>query len=148
MCTGERSFQTIRGQMRTLVLQLQGKIGIELPPDCPMPWATRHAAWLHNRFHQRKDTNPTPFEKVHLKNFFGAQLHKLDMHWLNGIWLGRDSKTDEHFISTEGGIVRARAIRRMVEAQLWIPERDLAMQWTPWEDIGDFSRATTEGANR
>ena len=37
-------------------------------PDFP-PWAGRRAAWLHNKFHKRKDTNLTPYEKVHLNRY-------------------------------------------------------------------------------
>ena len=103
--TGERSIQTIRAQMRTLVVQLQRKVGMELTADSPiLPWAVRHAAWLYNRFHKRQDTNFTPFEQVHLKEYNkplwmfgasckcsrpGAQLNKFDIiHRLNGVWHG------------------------------------------------------------
>ena len=142
----ERFIQTIRAQMRALILDLQRRFGIEVGPTSPLlPWAARHAAWLYNRYHRRDGV--TAYERLHLTRYSkpllifgeccicrrpGAQLNKLEIHWLHGIWLGRDSKTDEHFIGTEGGIVRARAVRRMIESQQWIKERVLAMEWTPW----------------
>ena len=43
---------------------------------------------------------------------------------------GRDSKTDERFAGEESCVVRARATRRLEEAQQCVLERVLAMQWT------------------
>ena len=63
--------------------------------------------------------NMTPYEKAHLlKEVCGGKVascdaQELDCWWLDGISLGRDSKIDEHFVGTDGGIVRARAIRGM-----------------------------------
>ena len=144
----ERFVQTVRGLMRTFVVQLEEKTGMKVKPDSPiLPWALRHAAWVHNRYNKQKETGLTPYEKVHLTKYQrpllmfgehcicrrpGAQLNKLDIHWLRGIWLGRDAKTDEHFIGTEGAIVRARAVRRVVEPEQWQKERVEAMIWTPW----------------
>ena len=97
---------------------------------------------MYNRFH-KQDTYLTPREKVNLKLHSkpllmsgksgtcrrpGAQLNNLDTHWSDGIWLGRDSETNQHFFGTEDGIVRAKAIRRMVEAQQRVPARVLAQQ--------------------
>ena len=45
----------------------------------------------------------------------GALVNKLESAWLEGIWLGRDSKTDEHLIGTPNGMVRSRALKRRVE---------------------------------
>ena len=45
----------------------------------------------------------------------GAWVNKLESAWLEGIWLGRDSKTDEHLIGTPNGMVRRRALKRRVE---------------------------------
>ena len=49
----------------------------------------------------------------------GALVNKLESAWLEGIWLGRDSKTEEHLIGTLNGMVRSRALKRRVERRRW-----------------------------
>ena len=53
--------------------------------------------------------------------------------WLQGIWLGRDSKTDEHLIGTPNGMVRSRALKRRVERRRWDVTLLNAMIWDPWK---------------
>ena len=59
-------------------------------------------------------------------------VNKLESAWLEGIWLGRDSKTDEHLIGTPNGLVRSRALKRKVERRRWDPSLLNAMVWDPW----------------
>ena len=49
----------------------------------------------------------------------GAQLNKLELFWLEGIYFGRDGRTDEHLAGTPGGVTRSRAIRRKIESRRW-----------------------------
>ena len=42
------------------------------------------------------------------------QFGKLEGAWLEGLWLGRDARTDEHLIGTPQGVVRSLAIRRNI----------------------------------
>ena len=73
----------------------------------------RHAAWQYTRFHKRQDSTTTAYEKIRHMSYQnpillvgeavacrrpGALVNKLESAWLEGIWLGRDSKTDEHLI--------------------------------------------------
>ena len=47
----ERMNQMLAGQIRTLRLVLQARLGQRLPATSPvMPWVVRHAAWLITRF--------------------------------------------------------------------------------------------------
>ena len=62
----------------------------------------------------------------------GALVNKLESTWLERIWLGRDSKTDEHLIGTANGMVRSRALKRSVERRRWDPSLLKAMVWDPW----------------
>ena len=57
----------------------------------------------------------------------------LESTWLEGIWLGRDSKTDEHLIGTPSGMVRSRALKRRVERRRWDTTLLHAMIWDPWK---------------
>ena len=62
----------------------------------------------------------------------GTLVNKLESVWLEGIWLGRDSKTDEHLIGTPNGMVRCRALKRRVERRRWDTNLLNAMVWDPW----------------
>ena len=62
----------------------------------------------------------------------GAQVNKLEHQWLEGLWIGRDSSTDEHLVASGGGIVRCRAVKRMTEDRRWLAVRFGSFQWTPW----------------
>ena len=57
--------------------------------------------------------------------------NKLESAWLEGIWLGRDSKTDEHLIGTPNGMVRCRALKSRVERRRWDIDLLNAMIWHP-----------------
>ena len=62
----------------------------------------------------------------------GALVNKLESAWLEGILLGRDSKTDEHLIGTPSGMLRSRALKRRVERRRWDTNLLNAMVWDPW----------------
>ena len=63
----------------------------------------------------------------------GALVNKLESAWLEGFWLGSDSKTDEHLIGTPNGMVRSRALKRRVERRRWDVTLLNAMIWDPWK---------------
>ena len=96
-----------------------------------LTWLPRHAAWLCNRYHVRADT---AHEKTHQKTFAypvleigeavvcrrrGAAQDKLELTWLEGLWLERNSRTNEHLVGTPAGATRSRAIRRKVANRRW-----------------------------
>ena len=59
-------------------------------------------------------------------------VNKLESAWLENIWLGRDSKTDEHLIGTPSGTARSRALKRRVERRRWDASLLNAIVWDPW----------------
>ena len=63
----------------------------------------------------------------------GALVNKLESAWLESIWLGRDSNTDEYLIGTPNGMVRSRALKRRVERRRWDVTLLNAMIWDPWK---------------
>jgi hypothetical protein len=145
----EKAIQTIRGLARTYILHMENRHkGLRIVPgDSINPWLVRHAAWVISRFHQRRDTRMTAYEKLKSQKYRrevlpigenvlarrpGANVNKLLAPWVTGLWLGRDAMTDEHLIGTEGGIMRARAVRRMVPDQRWPRSAFDAMLFTPW----------------
>ena len=111
-------------------------------------WLPRPAAWQYTRFHKRQDSTTTAYEKIRHMSYQspillvgeavacrrpGALVNKLESAWLEGIWLGRDSKTDEHLIGTPSGMVRSRALKRRVERRRWDTTLLNAMIWDPWK---------------
>ena len=144
----ERAVQSVRGLARTLVTQVEHRIGLTFGADSPLwLWAFRHAGWILTRFGRRRDTGMTPYAKLFCKQYRqpllmfaeaviarrpGAQINKLEHQWLEGLWVGRDGSTDEHLVASEGGIVRCRAVKRMTEDRRWLAARFGSFQWTPW----------------
>ena len=120
---------TIRNQIKADKIQIEKNSGITIK-------APRHAAWQYTSFHKRQDSTTTAYEEVRHSSYQnpillvgeevacrrpGALVNKLESAWLEGIWLGRDSKTGEHLIGTPNGMVRGRALTRRVEGRRWDP---------------------------
>ena len=140
--------QTIRNQIKAYKIQIEKNSGITIKDNRPLlTWLPRNAAWQHTRFHKRRDSTTAAYEKIRRMSHQnaillvgeavacrrpGALVNKLESAWLEGIWLGRDSKTDEHFIGTPNGTVRRRALKRRVERRRWDPGLLNAMIWDPW----------------
>ena len=49
----------------------------------------------------------------------GALVNKMESAWLEGVWLGRDSRTDEHLFGTPNGVVRSRVLKGTRERRRW-----------------------------
>ena len=145
----ERMVQTIRNQIKAYKIQIEKNSGITIKADSPLlTWLPRHAAWQYTRSHKRQDSTTTAYEKIRHMSYQspillvgeavacrrpGALVNKLESAWLEGIWLGRDSKTDEHLIGTPNGMVRSRALKRRVERRRWDVTLLNAMIWDPWK---------------
>ena len=138
---------TTRNQIKGYKIQIEKNSGITIKVDSPLlTWLPRHAAWQHTRFHKRQDSTTAAYEKIrHMSSQNpillvgeavarrrpGALSIKLESAWLEGVWLGRDSKTDEHLIETPKGIVRSRALKRRVARRRWDTTLLNAMIWDP-----------------
>ena len=151
----ERSIQTLRGLARTYIAGLERRCGQELPANSVWwCWAMRHAAWLYNRFHRKRSQgNLTPYEKYKHRKYGqpilqlaaavwarrpGAALNKAGAPLIAGLWLGRDSVTDEHVIATGAGVFRTRTVKRKPLDAEWDKEAILGMTWEPWNTGRDI----------
>jgi hypothetical protein len=57
---------------------------------------------------------------------------KLASSWSTGVWLGKDSLTNDHLVATADGIViRARTVRRLPSTSQWQPGLVTAIKGTP-----------------
>ena len=79
-----------------------------------------------------------PYEKIRglgeqvLAHRPGANVNQLLQPWVTGVWLGRDTLSDEHLVGTAAGVMRSRAIRLLQEPARWVPAAMKAMLFTPW----------------
>ena len=144
----ERMVQTIRNQIQAYKIQIEKNSRITIKDDSPLlTWLPRHAAWQYTRFLKRQDSTTTAYEKIRHMSYQspillvgeavacrrpGALVNKLESAWLEGVWLGRDGKTDEHLIGTPNGMVRIRALKRRLERRRWDTNLLNAMVWDPW----------------
>ena len=108
---------TVRGLARTYLAVLKDKNpSFEVTTHSPMlPWTTKHAAWILTRYNVRRNTRMTPYEKISgqkcrkeilplgeqvLARRRGANVNQLLQPRVTGLWLGRDTLSDEHLIGT------------------------------------------------
>ena len=113
--------QSVQGQVRTMLEELQARYEIEvatMQKHDALTWLVRHASWLLARFH-RPLGQVTAFQYITGRVYGGKVLNfgecvsgletlstrvsKLRTRWLSGVWLGRASNTDEHLVLLDGG---------------------------------------------
>ena len=62
--------------------------------------------------------------------------HKAESAWDYSIWLGKCTRSDEHFAGTATGIYRTRTVRRLPLTDRYNKELRLRITATPWETNG------------
>jgi hypothetical protein len=77
-------------------------------------------------------------EYIHFRPLKGDPVrdNKLEPQWRDGVWLGVDARTDEVYVGTEEGVVRARDIRRRPADQRWSAEVLKKVKGVPWSPCG------------
>jgi hypothetical protein len=150
----EKAIQTAEEMARTFKLDLEDKIKGVLPvTSAAFTWLMEHVADIENKCHVRLD-GTTSYEQIKRKKHngemfqFGCQImHRLPgkpqgslmaARWLPGTCLGKRFNTEEHIVATsEGKIVKARAVR-LVDAQaLWSMEKLMDIKGVPWDPSGE-----------
>ena len=92
---------------------------IELDMDHKLiPWLVPHAAWLITHF-QIKADGKMPYEQLRNRPCHGKVVEftetvhhkdlakdtgKMDDKWDVGVWLGKSTASDEHYIGTSAGV--------------------------------------------
>ena len=136
----ERAIQTIQGQIRAIKDYTERQIGATIGLDSAvLKWLVRHAAWTLTTFHVGSD-GKTAHQRIRGKPFiqqiaaFGEQilfkphktagpLQKLAVNWMDGCWLGFNTRTGEHVVSNNAAVVTCRSIRRRNKEERWNRER-------------------------
>ena len=91
-----------------------------------LTWIVKHAAWIHNRYQLHADGR-TSYERRWGNNYnkpicefgetvnfqYSTRTSKTISNWSTGIWLGRCTNSDEHYVATKDDVYRTRPIRRL-----------------------------------
>ena len=134
----ERAVQDVEGLVRVLKDQVEHNYNLVLDSKHPvLAWLVNHAGFLLSRFQLSAD-GLTSYERLKGKPFrrklfnfaecvhympigknFGQRKHlnKLDARWRDGVFLGCKETTNEYFIGTPSGVVRAFSIQRKILAE-------------------------------
>ena len=111
-----------------------------------LPWIVRHSSWLLSRFQTHTDGN-TSYKAVHgyvySSQIFpfgqtvwvkaGRATHPTEIDWLDGIWVGRVSKSDEHLVLTERRAIFSRTVRPHPQGEhvMEIFDKVRGLPWNP-----------------
>ena len=100
----ERSVQRVEDHVRTLLGELENRLGCQLRSDSPvLSWLVEYSAVLLNKYHVNESTNTTAYQALHGQPAseklaqFGERLYYLvprrrrsnmDLSWGIGVYLG------------------------------------------------------------
>ena len=54
---------------------------------------------------------------------FRRPQHKGKVSWFSGIWLGKDTESDQHFVADASGVFKTRSVKRLPPSR----QADLAL---------------------
>ena len=152
--------QTLFGQVRTLTLQVKNDYSLDIPvTSIVYPWLVKHAQWTLNHFMQHAD-GKTSFERRWGRPYTHAVCRFLETvlfrkntktakgspAWIEGLWVGRDTESNEHLILTSEGAWKTRNVRRLPptgQANKGLAETVTGLPWNPTSnkkdaDVGTF----------
>ena len=143
----ERAVRSVKDQVRTLRLALQGRIRRRVPQDrAVMTWLVQHSGDTITK-HQAGVDGKTAYERImgkpgHEETLeFGEivnfkldtdDLGDLDARWASGVWLGKRWKSIEHLVHTNGEVIKCRAVSRKPLEERWSADAIESIVATPW----------------
>ena len=146
----ERAVQGVEGQVRTIKLALESRIGVGIPSDHDvLPWIVEYAATIVNKGQVGSD-GKTAYERLkgkpaHLSGLeFGERIlwkssvpargrrNKMDSDWKHGVFLGQRALSGEYMVGPPDGICRPRSIHRRPEEKRWEDVLSLVVG-LPWK---------------
>ena len=165
----ERFHRTLHEQIRTIRYQWAAHLGIRasaLPP-ASLPWIIQHAVFIANRY-IINNNGATSYSNNYHREYEGVILHFGENIWaeiknipskkldsrsepqkLKGIWLGRDTSTNEHLValprdvyldhpSVTTTIYRCRGVTRMTSEQRFDAGFASNIDWPCMEVLDDI----------
>ena len=147
----EKAVQDFEGAYRAQRSSLEGKIGARIRTDHPAAsWMVENTIDCINRYRMRggkstalqrlrgiqKPRTVAEFGEVIL--YLPAKddkqpMHKADPKYLEGIWLGLDSRSNEVRVAGPNGITLARTVKRKTEDEAFDHQKLLAVKAFPWD---------------
>ena len=146
---------TLYGQIKALRLEILERYDVDLSVHSALfTWLVRHAQWLVNRYLCNAE-GTTAFERRWRKQYagflcrFGETVLFRKPHTLKGraafvpgIWLGKDTESDQHFVADASGVFKTRSVKRHPPSR----QADVALLQSisarPWDPTG--SKAETD----
>ena len=64
----------------------------------------------------------------------GGTLHKADLAWERGIWVGKSTTNDQHVLLTRRGKIEARTVRRLEQGKRYDRALFGELAGFPWQD--------------
>ena len=90
----ERANQTIQGQIRAIMDYTERQIGATIGLDSSvLKWLARHAAWTLATFHVGFDGTAFGAQILFKPHTTTGPQQKLAVNWLDGCWLGFNTRT-------------------------------------------------------
>ena len=151
----ERWHQSLFAQARSLRFQVELNYKVLLNPQHPVvPWLLRHSAWLLNRYSIHSDgltsyqrrwerSYQSPlceFSETIMFRLATPKAHrseKFESKWFPGLWLGRDTESNEILAGTSTGVFQVMSIRRMTIEDRYNKALFNSFSSTPWNHKND-----------
>ena len=150
----ERAVQSVEGQVRTMKLALERRVNCKIPVDHKiMTWMVECGADLMNKFLVGEDGR-TAYERIKGKKYRGEVIEfgrkimyripgktqggLMEERWVQGLWLGKRTISDEHIVGMEdGSICVTSAVRLLPESASWSMELIDMLKGTPCNPKGE-----------
>jgi hypothetical protein len=149
----ERAAQELEGGIRSLFLGLEERLERNIDArERIVAFMPDYASYLVNRlsvgqdglvaYERIKGKKPTVLglefgEKLAYMKERGNKLSKLKSRWGLGIFVGVRRRTNEIMVANPGGIVFARAVKRLPKEKRWGEDSVNWVVWAPWNRYKD-----------
>ena len=144
----ERGVQSVEGQVRTMKLGLEERLGMDIDAEERIVhFLPEYASYLLNRLEVGKD-GKTSYErtkgkkatvlgvefgeKLFWKKKAGQKMEKINARWEYGIFVGVKRASGEVWVATPDGIRKARSVKRIPKEQRWGPDCVKWVKHAPW----------------
>ncbi len=144
----ERCHSTLWDNVRTLRQAVEENYGVILRAyDTLTTWMVKHATWIYNRYQLHKDGMTsyerrwgTAYQRT-ICEFAETVLYrasnptgpKMDVKWDYGLWLGKCTYSDEHYVGTKDEVLRTMHVKRLPPSERYDKELLLQVTATPWK---------------
>ena len=149
LADGEMVNGLIGGKIRTWLAEINENYGLKVNCDHYIfPWVARHSAWTLARYHIN-NSRTTPYRVIKGADYIGEILpfgetvmakfpktsEKAAPRWVNFIYAGKTSNSDEHLVLTESGAQKYRTVRRLPKGSQYQKATFEQIRGAPWNSV-------------